>query len=93
MINWFVTYSFNNKEDRDSFYAEISAAETGKLSRQEEGCAKYDYFFPAEDDTKLFLWEQWENEEAIERHSKMPHFLNLRSIKEKYEVTTDILKK
>jgi len=93
MINLFVTYIFTDRKDRDSFYKEISEAGTGALSRQEEGCLKYEYYFPAEDDTRLFLWEQWDSEEALERHNNMPHFINLRSIKEKYEVTTDILRK
>ena len=62
MTDFFVTYTMANKEDRDGYLREIQEKGIDELSRGEEGCYRYDYFYPVGKDNMLFLWEQWETE-------------------------------
>lgn len=91
MTNFYVTYTLAEKEDRDRFYAEIKAAEVISESLAEEGCIRYAYFFPADSDNQIFLWEQWESREAQKAHTGQPHFKKLGEIKAKYRMETEIV--
>ena len=90
MTNFYVTYKFADTETRDAFYREVKESRAPELSREEDGCIRYDFFFHADEDDKMFLWEQWTSREAQKKHCQQPHFLRLSSIKEKYGVETDI---
>lgn len=91
MTNYYVTYTFKNKNSRDAFYEEVKANGVAEASREEEGCIRYEYYYPADCDNKIFLWEQWESREVQALHMTMPHFAVLTGIKEKYEVEAEIL--
>ena len=91
MTNYYVTYTLKDKETRDAFYSEVKASGVVEASRAEEGCIRYDYFYCADTDNQIFLWEQWESREAQAEHMTLPHFSTLTAIKEKYEVAADIL--
>lgn len=91
MTNYYVTYTFKDKNDRDSFYYEVKTSGVAEASRAEDGCIRYEYYYHADSDNKIFLWEQWESREAQALHMKMPHFAVLTGIKEKYEVEAEIL--
>ncbi|HIU26284.1 MAG TPA: antibiotic biosynthesis monooxygenase [Candidatus Copromorpha excrementigallinarum] len=90
MTNFYVTYKFRDRETRDAFYREVKESGAPEISRKEDGCIRYDFFYYADEDNKLFLWEQWTSREAQKLHCQQPHFLRLSSIKEKYGVETDI---
>ena len=91
MTNFYVTYHCGSKEVRDRFYTDIKANQIGEKSRAEAGCIRYDYFFPADDDTRILLWEQWESREAQKVHTTQPHFPVTGALKEKHGITTDFL--
>ncbi|MDD6191436.1 MAG: antibiotic biosynthesis monooxygenase [Firmicutes bacterium] len=91
MTNFFVTYNMPDKASRDGYYREVHEREIDRKSREENGCYKYEFFFPAESDTQLFLWEQWETREHQKIHCTTEHFLEMGPLKEKYGVTTDII--
>ena len=45
-------------------------------SRKDEGCFGYD-LFQSTTNPKVFMFcESWENAEALDKHSKAPHFTN-----------------
>ncbi|MGN0702648.1 MAG: putative quinol monooxygenase [Lentihominibacter sp.] len=90
MTDYFVTYTMANKEDRDGYLREIQEKGIDELSRGEEGCFRYDYFYPVGKDNTLFLWEQWETREHQAEHCKTEHFAQLGELKKKYGVTADI---
>ncbi len=84
MIQILVTYNCGTKENRDAFYSELAANKVSELSEAEEGCFCYQYYFPCEDDTKVFLVEQWETIEHQHAHMELPHFDLVGQLKEKY---------
>ncbi len=90
MTNFNVVYKMATKEDRDGYYKEAKELGVAEKSRAEAGCHRYDFSFPAESDTTLFLWEQWETREHQAAHCKTEHFAALGKLKEKYGVETEI---
>lgn len=90
MVNFHVTYLMNNKEDRDNYYKEVAAKGIIDKSRAEDGCYRYEFYFPADSDTSLFLWEQWETREHQATHCKTSHFAEMGELKTKYNVETSI---
>jgi quinol monooxygenase YgiN len=45
-----------------------------KHSREEEGCLNYSVFVDQVSENTLLFYEEWANQEAIERHSATAHF-------------------
>ena len=89
MKNFYVTYKFKNAKDRSEFLREVKPY--AQISRQEEGCVRYDYYYPAESDLELMLWEQWETAGCQEEHMRSPHFAKIGELKEKYEAETELM--
>ena len=91
MTNYYVTYVLESREARERYFSEIKEQGIIEKSRKEAGCIRYEYFYPAESDNEIFLWEQWESRAAQQEHTRQPHFAMLGALKEKYNVQTEIL--
>lgn len=89
MKNFYVTYIFETKENRDGFLKDVS--QDAQISRREPGCVRYDYFYPVDCDNRLFLWEQWETAQDQQEHCQRPHFAHIGLLKEKYKAKTEII--
>ncbi len=89
MKNFYVTYIFETKEERDGFLAEVRRY--AEISRREPGCIRYDYFYPVDWDNRLFLWEQWETAQDQKEHCRKAHFAHIGKLKEKYKAKTEII--
>ncbi|WOO37997.1 putative quinol monooxygenase [Anaerocolumna sp. AGMB13020] len=48
-----------------------------KETVKEQGCISYELFQALDDPNSLTLIEEWEDEQALHRHTKTPHFINL----------------
>lgn len=74
--------------------AKAFAAEMQEFLRsqvlQEKGCLQYDYFIPLEDDSKILLIEHWEDQNALNAHANGFVMAQLKQIKAKYELNTEI---
>lgn len=88
MKNFYITYTFKSKQDRDNFLKEVKIP--AEITRKEKGCVRYDYFYPVDSDNALFLWEQWETGKDQEVHTEQPHFVTIVELKEKYSAETEI---
>ncbi len=103
MTNFFVRYRAASLDTLVRFYAELQLSGGVEKTREEKGCIRYEYFFPAytlfdttvleqkdglKREVELLLWEQWESIEDQEAHMKMPHFKVFGELKEKYGVET-----
>ena len=44
--------------------------EAGRLSRQEPGCARFEVYHSTADESRFFLCEYWESQDAIDAHRK-----------------------
>ena len=42
MTNYYVTYTFKNKDTRNAFYEEVKASGVAEASRAEDGCIRYE---------------------------------------------------
>ncbi len=91
MTNFYVTYTLPDTAARDGYMKEVLASGVIEKSRAEDGCARYEYFYPVDSDNTLFLWEQWESREHQAAHCQTEHFARLGEIKEKYGAQTQIL--
>ncbi len=58
---------------RDQLVA--AAREMCQLSRAEDGCHAYRFGFDLEDDQVVHIHEEWESEQALEKHLAEPHFV------------------
>ena len=75
---------------REKFVGEVDSSGTLASIRGEKGCGGYEYFASLEDPDRLFLLEQWADEEALTVHQSSPGMAALRTIKEKYVADTEI---
>lgn len=46
-------------------------------SQREEGCIQYNLYQDNNDESILFIIEEWENEEVLEKHNASEHFTKL----------------
>ena len=83
MKNFYVTYTFPSADSRDGFLQEVRLL--ADITRKEQGCLRYDYFYPVDSENTLFLWEQWES-----KHTKQPHFALIGKLKEKYSASSSV---
>ncbi len=85
-----VTYKADTEADIRSFVKEVSEAGLLEEIRKEAGNVRYEYFYPAEDSSKLLLLEEWETQEAQQVHMTQPHMEKLGEIKNKYITDTQV---
>ncbi len=90
MIQLHVTYTMKPEIRPKDFFEALNAARIPESCRHEAGNISYNYFFPADNDTQLFLLEIWENKDVLAAHQRTPHFSLIPSIKEKYVAHTDL---
>ncbi|NLY65952.1 MAG: antibiotic biosynthesis monooxygenase [Tissierellia bacterium] len=46
-------------------------------SQKEEGCIQYNLYQDNDDENILFIIEEWEDQEALDKHNKTEHFTRL----------------
>ena len=91
MTNFYVTYTLPDQAARDAYMKEVLENGIIEKSREEPGCARYEYFYPVGSDNTLFLWEQWESRSHQKIHCQTEHFAVLSELKAKYGAVTEIL--
>jgi len=77
---------------REDYYCLLNTMGIPQSSRAEAGNLRYDYFYAAADPDQLFLWEQWQDGEALARHFAAPHFAKLQELKADWLDKTEIHK-
>ena len=75
-----------------TFLEQIKKEGLDVACRAEEGCIKYDYYFPENGCDELFLFEKWQDETALEKHGKQAHFARIGELKTEYVEDTLIEK-
>ena len=89
MITYLLTYKLESEEKRNAFLSELRQNKADVISRAEDGCIKYSYYLPCDDNATLFLVEMWESEAHQKKHTTQPHFKIIQELKQKYNVTTE----
>ena len=58
--------------------------------RAEEGCLGYEYFVSMEDPGRVLLVEHWEDESALEAHSRSDNMAAISSLKNRYALSAEV---
>lgn len=58
--------------------------------RAEDGCLRYEYYYPDENKNELLLIEAWESEAHQQAHLKTAHMNTLKAFKNEYIYDTKI---
>ena len=90
MILLLVRQTFKNKEERDAYYAALTASGIPSASRAEHGNLMYDYFFSADRENEIILIEKWESSDALSFHQNTPHFKAIPALKVGYSIESTI---
>ena len=72
------------------FVKELEESGVANKVRREEGCLRYDYYFKSWDEDTVLLFEEWESKKHQEVHLTQPHIADLKAIKEKYIIHTQM---
>ena len=54
--------------------------------RKEEGNLRYEYFFPRDEEETVLLIDSWVNQEALDKHHKLPLMNKIKELREKYDL-------
>lgn len=69
-----------------AFAEEMVASGTAALVRAEDGCERYEYFFPMEDPETVLLIDRWRDQAALDAHHKSPMMKTIAELREKYHL-------
>ena len=72
------------------FVEELERSGVAQAVRQEDGCIRYDYYYSAKEENTVFLFEEWQSEKHQQVHLTQPHIAQLKQIKEKYILDTQL---
>lgn len=65
--------------------------ELTQKTRKEEGCVSYELFQEVHDENSLTLIEEWNDLQALEKHTQTPHFIDLVDKLAAYETELPVL--
>jgi len=68
----FVEFSFD-ENDLDTAI-ELMAQMQSQVLENEEGCLAYDLLMSEEEPNKIFVYESYENQDAVKKHNNSPYF-------------------
>lgn len=85
-----VTYKAKDKDTLRRFYDDLTAEKIEEVTRTEDGCLLYEFYFSAERDNELLLVEKWVDRASQERHDMKSHMQKLTEIKERLGIETSI---
>lgn len=88
-ITLIVTYHCKDGK-RGSFVRDVAAQGILDKILQEEGCMAYKYAMSATDEDELILIERWASEALQQSHLAREHMQQLKSIKERYVISTTV---
>ena len=77
-----LTVTFLIKEGREDEFITAMIDDAKGSVENELGCLRFNVFVSQDNPRRLFLWELYENEEALESHRRSPHYLQWRKIVE-----------
>ncbi len=70
-----VTVEFDIKSEHSADFCQAVRQQAQKSLSLETDCQQFDVCFDPEDDTKVFLYEIYSDQDAFQRHLKSNHFI------------------
>lgn len=77
---------------RSAFHQTILREGLQEASRRETGNLAYDYFLSVDHPDELLLVEKWKDQESLDLHRTLPHFLRLKELKDEYIQNVSVIK-
>ncbi|MBP3918296.1 MAG: antibiotic biosynthesis monooxygenase [Clostridia bacterium] len=84
VMNLYYTGTGNNAR---RFAEEMESSGTADRIRKEPGNARYEYFLKIDQPETVLLIDEWENQEALDRHHSSPMMKTIIALREKYHLT------
>ena len=69
-----------------AFAEEMTRSGTVARVRAEEGCERYEYFFPMDDPETVLLIDRWKNQAALDFHHNTPMMAQIAALRDKYKL-------
>ena len=69
-----------------AFAEEMVATKLVDEIRKEEGCLRYEYFFPFSESETVLLIDRWRDQASIDRHHASPMMGTIAQLREKYDL-------
>jgi (4S)-4-hydroxy-5-phosphonooxypentane-2,3-dione isomerase len=69
-----ILVEFTIKSGSIERFRELIVANARASLRDEEGCRRFDVLSPADDPTRIVLYEIYDNDRAFELHLQTPHY-------------------
>ena len=69
-----------------AFAEEMTRSGAVSAIRAEDGCLRYEYFFPMEDPETVLLIDQWRDQAAVDTHHASPMMGSVAALREKYDL-------
>ncbi len=91
MLTVLIRYKGKNGAAR-KFVSEMISSGLVEQIRKEEGNLRYEYFFPETEDESVLLVDSWANQEALDRHHKLPLMERIKELREKYDLHMEVEK-
>ncbi len=92
MGTYILIITFHAKPGKREAYVK-ALEESGVLAdiRAEEGCIRYDYFFPADGSDDVLLVEEWTDKAHQQVHLTQPHMEKARVLKPDYITSQEMV--
>lgn len=89
MESYLVLITYQAKPNcKSQFVDAVKKAGILEAIRQENGCRRYEYFYPADQADTILLIEEWESEAHQQVHMTQPHMEYLMQLKAEYILNT-----
>lgn len=78
MIKFAITAELEIKQGQMGAFLQRLARHAASCIETEEGCLRFDVLLPKDADSRVVLYEVYENESAFDTHRLTPHFIAFR---------------
>lgn len=86
---YMVLITYRTKHDcKEKFVDAVTKSGILEAIRKENGCRRYEYFYPVDQKDTILLMEEWESEAHQQVHMTQPHMAELMRFKAEYVLNT-----
>lgn len=91
MLTILIRYK-GEKDNAKKFVQEMISSGIVEQIRKEEGNLRYEYFIPLDSDDSVLLVDSWVDQDALDRHHKLPLMNHIKLLREKYDLHMEVEK-
>lgn len=80
-------YYTGEKDSAIKFALEMESSKTADLIRRSKGNLRYEYFVSVNDENTVLLIDEWQNQDALDRHHSSDVMEKILTLRKKYNLT------